>query len=156
MLRYYGSIAVAAALGDLTDGSVRVAELDLGGSEVSVAYATYSSETLKRITLINMEQYNGTSENGLPSQAVRPVTTYVLNLPASCVGVPKIRRLLADGSDAISGISFDGFSFNWELDNGKPVLLKNVTSGEEANIRGYGEVAVDVPWSSAAIVDVDC
>ena len=63
---------------------------------------------------------------------------------------------MANGSDAISGITFDGYSYNYELDEGKPVRLNNVTYGEKINVGKNGMLKVDVPWSSAAIVSLDC
>lgn len=63
-----------------------------------------------------------------------------------------VQRLLANGSDAITGITFDGWSYNYELDLGKPVRLHNVTVGETAVVRN-GQVTVDVPDSSAVLLN---
>ncbi|KAL1998863.1 hypothetical protein VTN02DRAFT_5464 [Thermoascus thermophilus] len=41
-----------------------------------------------------------------------------------------VQRLLANGRHAITGITRDGWSYNYELDGGKPVRLDNVTVGE--------------------------
>ena len=62
---------------------------------------------------------------------------------------------MANGSDAITGITFDGYSYNYELDAGRPVLLRNVTRGETAIVKN-GLVKVDVPASSAVILDFGC
>jgi hypothetical protein len=58
---------------------------------------------------------------------------------------------LANGSDAITGITFDAWSYNYELAQGKPVRLGNVTYGEATVVKD-GVVAVDVPDSSAALL----
>ena len=65
-----------------------------------------------------------------------------------------VRRLMANGSDAISGITFDGYSYNFELDDGKPVLLGNVTRGEVLKVGRDGVLSLDVPWSSAVLLDL--
>lgn len=152
---FYGNIAVAAFLGDLTAGSVRVASIPLDSS-YEAAYAHYTNNTLTKIAVINMRQYNGTLNgtlNGAPNLVARPTKKYSFEVPGNWGGVG-IQRLLANGSDAISGISFDGVSFNYELDKGRPVRLKNVTRGERAWVRG-GTVDVKVPDSSAVILDFD-
>lgn len=65
-----------------------------------------------------------------------------------------MQRLIANGSDAITGVTFGGYSFNYELNNGKPVLLHNVTRGEEADVF-RGRMRVGVPRSSAVMVDFE-
>jgi len=60
---------------------------------------------------------------------------------------------MANGSDALSGVTFDGYSYNWELDNGKPVLLQNVTRGETVRVGQGGQMTVEVPSSSAVIIN---
>ena len=67
-------------------------------------------------------------------------------------GEAEIQRLLANGSDAITGVTFDGYSYNYELESGKPVLLQNVTRGETVSIGSHGKMSIEVPRSSAAIV----
>jgi hypothetical protein len=61
---------------------------------------------------------------------------------------------MANGSNAITGITWDGYSYNYELDGGKPVRLHNVTVGETARVSNDGVVAIDVPYSSAVILNV--
>ncbi len=61
---------------------------------------------------------------------------------------------MANGSDAITGITFDGYSYNYELEQGNPVLLNNVTRGEVLQVANDGTVSIDVPWSSAAVLNV--
>jgi hypothetical protein len=59
---------------------------------------------------------------------------------------------MANGSDAVTGATFDGYSYNYELDNGKPVLLKNITRGESVKVSRKGDLTVDVPDSSAVLL----
>ena len=67
-----------------------------------------------------------------------------------------LQRLSANGSDAVTGITFDGYSYNYELENGVPVLLSNVTRGETVAVGDDGTVVVEVLASSAVIVNLDC
>ena len=144
---YYGNIGVAAFLG----GIESIVNLPMY-NETSAAYAGYDRGNLKRIIAINMQQYNASSWNAeFLNNYTRPVESVTFNVP--CGG--SIRRLIANGSDAITGIAFDGYSYNWELDNGNPVLLTNVTRGESFQSLG-GSVTIQVPYSSAAILDLKC
>lgn len=59
---------------------------------------------------------------------------------------------MANGSDAITGVTFDAYSYNYELNNGMPVLLHNTTSGQTVDVASNGQLWIDVPRSSAAIV----
>jgi hypothetical protein len=148
---YYGNIAVAAALGNLTKSSVRVANIPLNKS-TDAAYAIYSNTILSRIMLINMKEYNYT----VSKPSLRPAPSYNFSLPATCKGVGLVQRLMANGSDAISGISFNGMSWNYELDAGKGQLLGNATRNEVVWVASSGDVSVQVPDSSAALVQLTC
>lgn len=145
---YYGSIAVAAFLGDLTQGKVSISDIELGTTYES-AYAAYVDDRIERIAVIQMRAYNYTGSGG-----PRPSETYKFQLPehSKCEEVG-VQRLSANGSDAITGVTFDGLSYNYELDNGKPVLMENVTVGEKLQVRG-GMFEVEVPWSSAVILNL--
>lgn len=63
---------------------------------------------------------------------------------------------MANGSDALTGITWDGKSYAFELDEGKGVRMGNVTQGECVQVDKKGGFSVDVPWSSAAIVNLEC
>lgn len=151
---YYGNIAVATFLGDLSNSSTRIANIDLGDLH-NTAYAAYVNGKLARIALIQLNEYNHTTANG-GSPPPRPEQAFSLELPitngAKGFG---IKRLMANGSDAITGVTFNGYSYNWELEQGKPVLLNNITTGETASVQSNGMVSVSLPWSSAAILDIE-
>jgi len=156
---YYGSIAVAAMLGDLTRRDVQVVNLPLS-SPFEAAYATYINTTLARIAVINMHQYNYTinGTTSLPNPVQRPSKKYVFTVPEYCNNYVEVKRLAANGSDAITGITWDGLSYNWELKEGKPVRLGNVTIGERVGVErnaewGERRVSVQVEDSSAAILE---
>lgn len=148
---YYGNIAVAATLGDLTVDQVQVQHLPLP-EDTEAAYAVYANSTLARVMVINMVQYNYSAA----TIDDRPAVTYNFTVPASCSGHGVVQRLMANGSDAITGITFNGRSYNYELDLGNPQLVGNVTKDEITWIGEDGSFSVNVPYSSAALVQLSC
>jgi hypothetical protein len=153
---YYGNVAVAAFLGKLTTPLDRPKVVNVPlPSELQACYASYIRGKLAKIMLVNLQSYNTTAGNNYTSTSPRGVQTFPIRLPSAYAGkTAGLQRLIANGSDAISGISFDGYSYNYELDNGKPVLLKNVTRGETAAVGRNGLLRVEVPDSSALIVNL--
>ncbi|KAI0410183.1 glycoside hydrolase family 79 protein [Xylaria palmicola] len=167
---YYGNVAVAAFLGNLRIEPVRVTNLALTrGSrghqqqaepEVGVqdaAYAAYVGNELARVMVLNLRAYNftrnGSGDIHDRNPARRPVRTYSFDVDGLKDGREAVvRRLYAQGSDMLSGITWDGISYNYELDLGKPVRMRNVTIGEKVKVR-RGVVEVDVPDSQAVILD---
>jgi hypothetical protein len=151
---YYGNIAVAAMMGNLVRNEVHIVNLPLPNVEES-AYAAYVGGKLARVAVVNMREFNYTV-NGTSSvlnPTPRPTRNYTFAVPEDCKGEwVGVKRLYANGSDAISGITWDGWSYNWELDHGKPVRLHNVTIGEKVQVKG-GVVSVGVLDSSAAILE---
>ncbi|KAI1366235.1 glycoside hydrolase family 79 protein [Xylaria arbuscula] len=171
---YYGNVAVAAFLGNLRIEPVRIAHLDLEalGSESDLnlngtepddvgvrdsAYAAYVDDTLARIMVVNMRAYNytlnGTGDLDTPNPVPRINRTYTFGVEGFADGKEAVvRRLYANGSDAITGITWDGISYNYELELGKPVRLGNVTTGEKVAVQD-GAVEVVVPDSQAVVLD---
>ncbi|KAI1392759.1 glycoside hydrolase family 79 protein [Hypoxylon trugodes] len=159
---YYGNVAAAAFIGEK---GTRVSEVALQGEgdrldgSTDVAYAAYGADGgLVRLLVVNLREYNytlnGTGGSDLNPEP-RPTRTYQLSLPTSSnLGLEEatVRRLYANGSDAVTGITWDGWSYNYELDHGRPVRLENVTVGETAKVVG-GTVEVGVPDSQAVILD---
>lgn len=78
---YYGSIAVAAMMGNLTagNGDVQIANLPLD-DPLEAAYAAYVGGKLARISVINMHQYNYTvnGTSSVVNPTPRPTREYVL------------------------------------------------------------------------------
>ena len=150
---YYGNIAVAAMLGSESAlEEVQIANLPLE-SIYEAAYAAYVNGTLTRIAVVNLREYNYTTNGTAPP---RQEATYTFGVPAEIAGEGELvglQRLMANGSDAISGITWDGLSYNYELDEGRPVRLDNVTIGEQVAVVN-GSVTIRVPYSSAAILNV--
>jgi hypothetical protein len=63
---------------------------------------------------------------------------------------------MANGSDAITGVTWNGISYNYDLDLGKPVRLSNGTSDEDVVVGKDGMFSVGLPFSSAAMITLDC
>lgn len=148
---YYGSIAVAAFMGDIVTQTPSIANLPLPDEQES-AYAAYVDDKLDRVIVINMMEYNATKPNKYINTYPRPVERYEFQLPKSYAGQADVQWLMANGSDAITGVTYDGYSYNYELENGMPVRLHNVTRGQSVVVGDDGKMNLDVPRSSAAIV----
>ncbi|ROT39527.1 beta-glucuronidase [Sodiomyces alkalinus F11] len=166
---YYGNIAVAAMLSpihpslaasDLPSSllpsrrpKVSMAHIPLP-TRRAAAYAAYLDDAFARLMVINLQAYNSTV-NGTgtvpdPDAPERPVFRYTFEVPLQR-GEARVQRLYANGSDAVSGIAWDGWSYNLELDEGRPVRLRNVTVGEKLPVRD-GVVEVDVQASQAVLL----
>ncbi|KAF2858047.1 glycoside hydrolase family 79 protein [Piedraia hortae CBS 480.64] len=166
---YYGNIAVAAFLGNLTraEGRPKVVNIPLNDSIHLAAYAAYVNGQLGRIMLINLNEFNATEGNDFITPGPRPSQRFTIpvnRLRYSPVNFgASVKRLMANGSDAMTGITFDGYSYDYELEKGKPVLSHDITRGERVAVQpitpgngngigmAYG-IEVDVPDSSAAIL----
>jgi hypothetical protein len=151
---YYGNVAVAAFLGDLTKKQDRpqVVNMPLEGI-TQAAYASFVHGKLSKIMLLNLQDYNSTAANNYTSDYPRGSRNFALQLPKSYQGkTASLQRLMANGSDAVSGVTFGGYSYNYELDSGKPVLLKNTTSGEKVKADRQGRLSVDLLDSSAVLL----
>ncbi|CAL5866154.1 uncharacterized protein PFLUO_LOCUS361 [Penicillium psychrofluorescens] len=147
---YYGNVMVAAMVNANHNDQVRVLNLPLE-QDTESAYATYVNGNLARLAVVNMQEYNYT---GSTAASQRPSVKYAFQLPEHAHGKTlAVQRLMANGSDAITGITWNGWSYNYELNNGKPVRLHNVTIGETVPVGQKGVVEIEVPWSSGAILN---
>lgn len=158
---FYGQIGAAAAIGDLSDDSkpVTVETVPVpNAGDFDSAYAIYDAGQLARLAAVNLREYNYSSSSGgspLPDPGLRGSQTYSFQLPTGAGFEGKnvsVQRLMANGSDAITGVTFNGVSFNYELQQGQPVVLTNVTTGETAAVGNDAVVSVDCPDSSAVVV----
>ncbi|KAF2499314.1 hypothetical protein BU16DRAFT_570435 [Lophium mytilinum] len=150
---YYGNVAVAAALGDLTRGrGVRVGSLPLGDGVTAAGYAVYDGEVLVRVMVVDLKGWNYTIGTHPP----RPETVYAFKLPTGCKGVGVVQRLMANGSDAVEAVTFNGRSYDYEREKGRPVVIGGVARDEVVWVGEDGGVSVVLPWSSAALVQLSC
>ena len=155
---YYGNIAVASFMGDLTKMQMQVVEIPMPGI-YQAAYAGYVNGKLAKLMAIQMNEYNSTtgtytSPDGTVATGARPIQTFGFKVPAKYASVKAgtVQRLMANGSDAITGITFGGYSYNYELQNGLPVKMDNVTAVESLSVGKGGVIQIQVPYSSAAMV----
>jgi hypothetical protein len=140
---------------------VSISEVPLSSDAAESAYAAHyaprgGKNQLARLMVINMHGYNTTVDGSgldpLPTPPVRTLRNFRFDVEGVRDGVSAtVHRLMANGSDAITGITWDGWSYNYDLNEGKGVKLGNVTVGEKVVVRG-GQVAVDVADSSAVIL----
>ncbi|KAI8959681.1 glycoside hydrolase family 79 protein [Daldinia sp. FL1419] len=161
---YYGNIATSFFLGPpgTLIASLPFSSNTNASTDTDVAYAAYSpAGALSRILVLNLRAYNYTLDGtggGALNPEKRGETTYRFTGVGAGVGSEKregevlVRRLHANGSDAVTGITWDGWSYNYELDHGKPVRLENVTVGDKVGVVD-GAVEVRVPDSEAVILD---
>ena len=142
---YYGLIAAATFLGDLNNANVHVVEIRLSDGVQSSGYAAYDNGLLSRLALIQMTAWNVTQTGTRPTQVV------TLKFPSGYTSKQVcIARLLASGSDAISGVTFGNTSF--DSPSGEPVIMNTSNGVEVAAIGAGGLLVVELPWSSAAII----
>ncbi|KHN98698.1 glycoside hydrolase family 79 protein [Metarhizium album ARSEF 1941] len=160
---YYASMAAAHMTRRVGRSPVSISSIRLS-SDAESAYAAHyapragdqSRPRLARLMVINMHGYNTTLDGAglepLPDPPQRTVRTYKFRVEGVADGATaRVHRLAANGSDAITGITYDGWSYNHDLDEGRAVRLANVTVGEEIPVT-RGEVAVRVADSSAVIL----
>lgn len=133
--------------------TLKITHLEASSQNTSF-YTAHINDTLSRILIVDLHTYNTTANNYTTGFA-RPMVEHEFMLPKGCKG-GEVHRLMANGSDAVTGITWDGKSYAYELDNGKGVRLSNVTYGETIEVDRKGSVKVQVPWSSAAIVSLEC
>ncbi|KAL4877935.1 hypothetical protein BJY04DRAFT_221509 [Aspergillus karnatakaensis] len=146
---YYGTIAAAAILGHTDRHKVQVSPIPMP-EETESAYAIYRDGKLARIAIINMVEYNSSTASDRPSK------DYSSRLPDSSRFIKRVpvQRLVASGSDAVSGITWDGYSYNYELRQGRPTRLHSVTtSRSEAVWARNSIVSVTLPHSSYAVLN---
>ena len=154
---YYGNIAVAAMLGDLTSEIPRIVAVPLEGvGDFAAAYGAYvNGSQLARVAVIDLHAWNSTNADGTVNSTPRPATNYTFALP-SALGIADgtgvgVQRLVAAGSDAQTGITWNGWSYAYELDEGREVRMDNVTVGETVDVV-EGMVVVEMEWSSAVVL----
>jgi hypothetical protein len=112
-----------------------------------VVYAAYVDGTLASIAVLNLRSYTAGS-------GTRPGQTFIFSVPGTTATSATVRMLEAASSDALSGITFDGYFYDYSLDEGKPVLLSNVTRGGTVAVCG-GVVSVTVEDAGSVILDFD-
>lgn len=142
---YYAHPFVADVLGKT--GSTRVANINTGRDTFS-AYGIYDGNTLKRIVLMNLREYNSASGGS------RPSTTVSLNTGSSSYGGRvTIERLTAPDAHVqdASKISWKGLSWT-KQSNGKSYQSAQTTSTTTAS---RGRISVTLPDTSAVLLTLN-
>ena len=145
-------------LGDLTKEAPRIVAVPLEGvGDFVAAYAAYMGDSqLARVAVVDLHAWNGTNADGTANTTPRPAMNYTFAFPSTLGITDKtsvgVQRLIAAGSDAQTGISWDGWSYAYELDEGRGVRMDNVTIGETVGVI-EGKVMVEVEWSSAVVLN---
>jgi hypothetical protein len=137
---------VAAAVG--SSAGTRIAYLDLGnGDDRTSAYVLYEGTGLARVVLLNMMEWLSTSVTP------RPNSTFTVNVPNSVKGAT-VERLTAAGADALSGITFAGVSYDYDLAEGKPVVVDEAATKETLKVTTNGVLSVVLQDSEAVILQL--
>lgn len=130
---------VASALGSSED--MRISNIPLSRDTES-AYAIYDGDHLSKLVVTNLQAFNSTTAGGRPSRH------YSFRVPGQ-VQSAKVERLIAPGTEVLGNITFGGVSYDYDLKQGKPVVIN--PKEEMASVED-GVVSIDVPDSSAALL----
>ena len=148
---YYGDIFTVTALGDASQHPIQITALSPSTDSFDSSYAVFEDGKLARIVAISFNEYNSTN----PASGPRANATYIFDVDTACNGQASISRLMGPGSDAITDITVNGYSYASELNHGKPLKLQNATTDEPLTVSN-SEVVLYVPYASAAIVNLCC
>ncbi|EQB45829.1 hypothetical protein CGLO_15245 [Colletotrichum gloeosporioides Cg-14] len=154
---YYGNLATAAILGRLGKDKVQVANLPATGNGAESVYGIYHSGKLAKVAILNMAEYNFTASGNATETELnkfkRSNHSFSINLDSSFNGkTATVLRLIAPGADSITGITWDGYTFNYDVDNGKAARVSTVTVGEEVAVSD-GKATLSIADSSAVVVE---
>lgn len=136
---YYGQIMVASAIGNAQDA--RIVNIPLV-EDTEAAYGIYHGEELSKLVVLNLQAYNQTTSRNRPSR------DYKFKVP-NHFKKAEVERLAAPGSDSTDCITFGGVSFDYELLEGKPVIVDE--KEDTANI-DHGVLQISVADSSAVLL----
>ncbi|KAL7965400.1 glycoside hydrolase family 79 protein [Trichoderma sp. SZMC 28014] len=139
----YGQIVVADIIGH--DPKVQILPIDLGSELWKFsAYGVYESSKLSKYVLINLDEWNSTTQYPRPSQKVS------LRIPSGSRGAT-VQRLLGPGASADSDISWGGLS--WNYTRGR--LAQSGRPHFEALTVSRGEATLIIPSTEAVVVTLD-
>jgi hypothetical protein len=158
--QYYGHIAAAAFIGP--SGTHPTQIINIGSTNPQLAiYAAYVHTQLARVMLINLAPSSASlsQDKGAtytPQAPTRPSTPFTLKAPTACQGPATISRLWAPGHDSTSGVSWDGFSYEANMGQGRPAIIQGRARGETAAVGTDGGVKVEVENASAVMLTFNC
>jgi hypothetical protein len=139
----YGQIVVADIIGH--NPKVQILPIDLGPELWKFsAYGVYESSKLSKYVLINLDEWNSTTQYSRPSQKIS------LRIPSGSRGAT-VQRLLGPGASADSDISWGGLSWNYTCGR----LAQSGRPHFEALPVSRGEATVIIPSTEAIVVTFD-
>ena len=140
---YYGNMMVAAAVGSAANTSI--AYLELGSDDGTLsAYRLYEDGELARIVVLNLVEYT-TGSGTRPTKAVK------LTVP-TCVTEARVERLTAAGADVKTNITLGGVSYDYGLDEGKPVIVNETASQEVVKVSTPGTLTVSLQDTEGVVL----
>lgn len=78
---------------------------------------------------------------------------YQFQVPDASGKSLSVHGLMANGTDDITGITWNGFSYNHELEGGRRGRFSNMTFDQTGQVDSKGVVQLEVPYSSGAILN---
>lgn len=138
---YYGHIMVASALG--CSGEARIVNMPLT-EDTESAYAIYDGDELAKLAVLNLQTFEQDTDT-------RPSRSYSFEVPEGFTSA-KVERLTAPGSDALDEVTFGGISYDYDLEQGKPVVVDS--QNETITIQG-GVLDITVSDSSAVLLTLN-
>ena len=129
---YYGNVMVNAAISDAPGTVIAALELQNNEDPRVSAYILHDSgrEQLSRVVILNMREWNSTAVG------TRPLLTFTLAVPAGVHGA-RIERLSAAGADVTTGITYAGTSYDYNLRQGKPVVVDEAAATEKVTVNRH-------------------
>ena len=135
---YYGNLLVADVVG--SSPTMQILNVDLGDWSLS-AYATFESGLLAKYVVINLDEWNSTTNYSRPEQQIS------LQVPADVTGA-RIEFLSAAGAEAADGITWAGMSYGFQS-----LGLGVQTANDTQNVASVnGTVNVSVKSTEAIVV----
>ena len=135
---YYGMVLAADFIGTAPDFQVKNIQLK---AENLSAYAGYTSGSLAKIAIINLDVWNP------KAGAKRPVQEVILDLPQHVTNI-EVQKLTGPGVDSFQNITYAGIAWTYE-NRGAGVMVVNSTEILKVN---KGTVDVNIQASEAVVV----
>ena len=134
---------VAAAVGAAPHSTI--AYIDMGSVDGTVSgYGVYENGQLRRVVVLNMKEWR--SDSG----TARPSSSFSVNVPRGVQGA-KVERLTAPGAEVLSGVTFGGVSYDYDLKEGKPVVV-DAGAAKEAVVGKKGVLSVVLNDSEGVVL----
>ena len=135
---YYGNLLVADVVG--SSPTMQILNVDLDDWSLS-AYASFESGLLAKYVVINLDEWNSTTNYSRPAQQIS------LQVPADVTGA-RVDFLSAAGAEATDGITWAGMSYGFQS-----LGLGVQTANDTLNVVAVnGTVNVSVESTEAIVV----